>query len=691
MTGTTSTDVPRHDVTVREGDGHPAAALVALIATYLVAAAAIALMVLNRPEWHVGQWYFLVDLADAIVYGAVGWVLLSRLGRPVVWLVVGCAFGGAVAALSMQWTEYQAERPDLPALPLLASAQSWAWIPGTLALILVAPWLVRRGPLDRVGRIGATVGAAVSVGHMLVRWTDPYPWPEGSSVMPFAIRDTGWLDRIEQIDRGFNAAIVVVGLAAAADVARRWYAAATIDARRGLGWLAVGGALMTVAFAPLALPAAWTADLPVATTPLIHLASQLFFPAALLVAVLGQQLWGLRLTVSRAVAWTLLTAVLVAGYAVLVSVLGLLLPGLADGVEQLAAAALLAAAVDPIRRFVQRRVDRLVHGDARRPLDAVDRVGSRLGAASDPTRLVSGVLDGIVESLRLAGASIDVAAAGSTQRIAVGRDGTEGVVLPLVLDGDLIGSLTAWPRPGERLDQVTRRALDALVPTVAVAALLAVKADELAESRARVVHARDEERRAVRRELHDGLGPALAGVGYGIAAARTMLTSDPAGAGHLLDRLQCELDSRVEEVRALAREMVPPILIEAGLAPALLELADRHRMGGLDVVVDVDRRIELGSTTDHALYGIASEALRNVVRHAQATRCRISLHVDHGSVELSVCDDGVGIAPGRPSGVGLQSMRERADAIGAQLSVAPGASGGAEVRVRIPTWRGATT
>lgn len=672
-----------------EGDGHPAVALGALVVTYAVAGVAIVLMLINRPEWHVGQWYFLVDLADSIVYGAVGWVLLSRVTRPVVWIVVTCAFGGAVAAVSMQWTEYRLDHPDAPALSLLSSAQSWAWIPGTLALILVAPWLVRRRPLDHIGRVGIALGTAISIGFVLLRWTDPFPWPDGESMMPLAIEDEAWLDRLDVIYRSVMASVVVVGLAAAADVGRRWYSAPTLDARRGLGWLAVGTGIMTLTFAPLALPDSWTADLPVATTPLLHLASQAFFPAALLVAVLGQRLWGLQLAVSRAVAWSVLTGVLIAGYACLVGVLGLVLPGLADGVEQLAAAALLAAAIDPIRRFVQRRVDRLVHGDAREPATAVDRVGARLGATRDPQRLLASVLDGIVDSLRLAGASIDVDAAAGRRHLAVGRSGNDGVAMALVLHDQAVGSLTVWPRPGERLDQRTRLALDALLPIVTVAALLAVTADELSASRTRVVHARDEERRAIRRELHDGLGPALAGVGYGIAAARSIIATDPAAADQLLDRMAHELDLRVEEVRTLARDIVPPVLVEAGLGPALVELAARQRMGGLVVDADIDERIVLGPDVDNALYGIASEAVRNVARHAGATRCEIALRELGGCAELVVADDGIGIDPATSSGVGLQSMRERATASGAELTIAARAEGGTLVRVRVPVWTGA--
>lgn len=669
------------------GDGHPAVALAATVSTWSIAAAAMVLFLVERAPWSSVQWFFVVDLADAVVYGAVGWLLLARVRRAVAWIVAGCAFGGAVAAFAAQWSNFRETHPSAPRLEQLVTAQNWAWVPGTLALILVVPWLVRQGPLDVVGRVGVATGAIVTTAALLFRLTDPHPWPDGPSVMPLAIEDQWWHAHFESVNRWLFAATVVVGLTAAADVARRWIAQPPA-ARRGLGWLTLGAGVMSATFLPLALPSGWVDWLPTATTPVLHLVSQLFFPAALLVAVLGQQLWGLRLAFSRAVVWSLLTATLIAAYVLIVSLSSLVIPSLDDGVERLVAAALVAAIVDPVRRFVQRRVDRLVHGDAREPLLAMDRLGATLGSVHDPQRLLAALLEGMVDSLRLAGAKIDVTVARQPGVVTVGETvGHDGVSVPLVLDGELVGALTAWPRPGERLDQRTRRALDALVPTIAVAALLAVKAEELAESRARLVSARDEERRAIRRELHDGLGPALAGVGYGLGAARNLLRSDPNAADRLLARLAAEIDARVEEVRTLARELVPPVLLESGLAAALLELAERVRLSGLQVAADVDDRIEVAPDVAGPLYGIASEAVRNVIRHAAAAHVGITLRREGDAIHLEITDDGVGIGDEVAPGVGLQSMRERAGALDAGLTIGRRSAGGSVVTVRAPLRR----
>ena len=686
MTSTSATQsADRRTIDTPQGDGHPAVALALLVLTLTVAAAALVLVIVNRPEWHVWQWYFVVDLADAFVFGVVGYVLLSRVRHPVAGLVMLCAVGGAFAALSAQWTELLFDHPSAPRLPFLQSMQSWAWIPGTLALILIVPWLVREGRLGRLGRVLVILGSVLIVSMVLLRWTDPFPWPDGEPIMPLAIKDEAWVARLADIDQAYMGAIIVLGLIATAAVALRWRAM-PIDRRRGLGWLAIGAFLMTISFIPLALPASWTDWMPEATTPLFHLASQLFFPAALLVAVLGQRLWGVRLAVSRTLVWSMLTALLIGAYVLLVGLSSLLVPGVDDNVQRVAVTALVAAAIGPLRRFVQRRVDHLIHGEAREPMRMVDRIGRGIDASGTPTELLVGVLDDLVTSLRLNGATIDVNEPGGGGHRATTGDvsGDDELVLPLVLDEQLVGALTVWPRPGERLDGQTERALAALVPTVAVAAKLASTAEALSHSRARIAGARDEERRALRRELHDGLGPALAGVTYGLMAARNLMTTDPAAAGALLDQMVAELDARIEDVRTLARELVPPVLLEEGLSAALGELAERHRLGGLDVDLAIgELPTELPPNLTTALYGIAVEAVRNVVRHADATACRVELRRGgDGSLVLTVTDDGVGIPDDVESGVGLQSMRERADAIGATLTIAPADGGGTRVELR---------
>ncbi|MHB1138414.1 MAG: hypothetical protein ACYC2O_05605, partial [Microthrixaceae bacterium] len=296
-------------VQTEEGGGHRAAAFAVLGVSSAVAAVAIALYLSNRPAWSSDQWYFVVDVADGLVYGAVAFVLLARTRRAVAWLIALTAVGGSLAALGFQWGYHQAANPDLPALPLLSSLQNLGWVPGTLALVTIVPWLVRDDPLDRIARAAIVASTAVISFWMLLRLTDPYPWPDGDPIMPLAIRSESWGRFTEDSSTAQIVLLVALGLLACADVVRRWLTR-PLDRRRGLGWLAIGAFLITVSFIPLALPVSLMEDLPVWLTPVMHLASQLFFPAAILVVVLRQRLWGTDLAVSRAVSWGMLTALL---------------------------------------------------------------------------------------------------------------------------------------------------------------------------------------------------------------------------------------------------------------------------------------------------------------------------------------------------------------------------------------------
>lgn len=570
------------------------------------------------PVWNVNQWFFAVDAVDAVVYGAVAWLLLSRTHHPVAWILAVTSVGGGLAALGAQWTLLWYERPDLPQLRGLQLMQSVAWVPGTLALIVVVPWLLRDGPLDRTAKGLVGLGIALVAWTVLLRVTDPFG-PDGDPLSPLAIRNESWEELISRAAKWENGALVTLGLVATTDVWRRRGRTTDAGARRALTWLAVSVAVLSLSFLPLALPDAWSAELPMAFTPLVHLVSQALYPAAILGVVLRQRLWGLDLAVRRTLTWWLLTAGLVVAYVTVVAALGAVLPGDDDGFTRVLATALVAAGFQPAHAWVQRGVDALVHGDARRPTAVARRVGTTLGGARDVDELIHGVLDGLVTSLRLGGARIDTDDEVGRPRslAAIGEvDPARAIEVPLLHRGAPIGVLHVAPRPNERLDGRSLATVEELAPVIAATVALASTTGELRRSRARLAEARDEERRTLRRELHDGLGPALAGIGLGLQAARNTIERDPAATAALLDRLAIELDARVEEVRGLARGLLPPALEELGLAPALVDLAERQQAAGLQVDVTVDGLGAVPPEVGSAVYAIAAEAVRNVQRHA---------------------------------------------------------------------------
>jgi signal transduction histidine kinase len=231
---------------------------------------------------------------------------------------------------------------------------------------------------------------------------------------------------------------------------------------------------------------------------------------------------------------------------------------------------------------------------------------------------------------------------------------------------------------------------------------------DLQRSRERLVATREEERRRLRRDLHDGLGPTLASLALRLDAARKLVRRKPEDAEALLSRLKDQTQDTVGDVRRLVYGLRPPALDDLGLLAAVRQQAEGHGFvvhgfvvhgfPGDEATGAVDGRglafsleapedlLPLPAAVEVAAYRIVQEALTNVARHARARTCRVRFSVDPagGVLELEVTDDGVGMAEGRRAGVGLSSMRERAEELGGTLAVEPGPEGGTRVLARLP-------
>jgi signal transduction histidine kinase len=210
--------------------------------------------------------------------------------------------------------------------------------------------------------------------------------------------------------------------------------------------------------------------------------------------------------------------------------------------------------------------------------------------------------------------------------------------------------------------------------------------DLLARSRGRIVAAREEERRRLRRDLHDGLGPTLAAVGLKLDLARERAATEATGLAPLLDEVRADVRSVISDVRRLARELRPPTLDSLGLAGAIGQQAAALSGGsGPTIVVEIDERLPaLPAAVEVVAYRIATEAMTNVVRHAGATSCIVRIGIDRDGLVIDVTDDGRGIDPGAPDGVGLQSIDERAAEVGGEVDFLGRPGGGTIVRARLP-------
>jgi signal transduction histidine kinase len=212
---------------------------------------------------------------------------------------------------------------------------------------------------------------------------------------------------------------------------------------------------------------------------------------------------------------------------------------------------------------------------------------------------------------------------------------------------------------------------------------------ELQQSRTQLVSAREEERRRLRRDLHDGLGPQLASLTLKLETARNKLAHDPL-ADRLLANLTAQTQTAVADIRRLVYALRPPALDELGLLSALQEQALQYSQQGQSPLLITCQAPEslppLPAAVEVAVYRIAQEALTNVVRHAQADQChlRLVLDAEAGILSLEIQDNGCGLSPTHHRGVGLTSMRERAEELGGTWVIEAAATGGTRILVRFP-------
>ena len=393
--------------------------------------------------------------------------------------------------------------------------------------------------------------------------------------------------------------------------------------------------------------------------------------------VLARTLVYLGLTLVAVLVCLATTALLAAGF-------GSVAPTRAAAVG----AVLAALVVSPLRARLGRWVNQVLYGDRDDPYAALSRVAATVAAR--------GVVDGAVaedirRALRTPCVCIEcpdgrVVLSGDRGTLAVGT-----VDVPLGRPGQATGRLQVAVRaPGDRYSPGERRLLGDIAGQISAGLHEQALAGELQLSRERIVTAREEERRALRRALHDEVGPSMASVSLRAEAARRLLHEGPesrTAADPLLAGICADASTAAESLRAMAYDLRPPALDELGLVRALASSAAPSpdlQVTVSDTTVDQRVRAPLSAAVEAALYRIAVAALENAARHGRAQHCTITLTRCDEQVEMAITDDGAGLPPDTVPGVGISSMRERAAELGGTCTVSPGSSG-TVVRATLPT------
>jgi signal transduction histidine kinase len=294
------------------------------------------------------------------------------------------------------------------------------------------------------------------------------------------------------------------------------------------------------------------------------------------------------------------------------------------------------------------------------------------------------VLQAVCEALRLPSASLRVAGVAVAS---FGGPSRASESIALDHEGQHIGAMVVGLRAGEpALGVADRQVLGVLAAPVAVALHAVLLSQELQRSRERLVAAREEERRRLRRDLHDGLGPILTAVTLKADAARSALATAPDRSDGLLAELRSDAKQAIGDLRRVIYDLRPAALDELGLLGALGQQVDRFSRQGLLVALEAPRALPvLPAAVEVAAYRIVTEALTNIARHAHAQHVSITVAID-GGLCVAVQDDGTpSMANGdrwRP-GVGLLSMAERVAEVGGTLQAGPTPTGG-RVQASLP-------
>jgi signal transduction histidine kinase len=413
--------------------------------------------------------------------------------------------------------------------------------------------------------------------------------------------------------------------------------------------------------------------------------SGLPFVLGIAVALRRHRLFDIERLANRSLVYVSLVAILVAGYAALVAMLvsGLRLSGTVAAAIAAAAAALALA---PLRNVAQRAVNRLMYGDRDDPAGVLARLGTRMQAVMLPGEVLPVVVETVAQSLRLPYVAIDLTDGRGELALAAEHGVPEGRVHSETLThhGETVGRLRVSERGrDDPLEPADLELIRSLAREVGPAVQAVRLHEDLLRSRAEVVALREDERRRLRRDLHDGLGPTLAAIRLKAGLAARQVPPESAARG-LLGEIDTEVSTSLADVRRLVEALRPPALDELGLLGAVRSRA-AALAGGMEIHVDGSNPPgPLPAAVETAAYRIAVEAMTNAVRHSDGTRCTVSILVADEAVELSVSDDGHGLKPDRTPGVGLRSMRERAAEVGGTLSVQSAPEGGTVITARLP-------
>ena len=579
------------------------------------------------------------------------------------WLLAMFAIAGACVAAGLLMVRQNVSR------------SAGALLAGAGVVGLFSTWLL----VDEASRNDAAAGLILAGLVLFPAALWAYPRPLWRRPVDFVLGVLLVAPGVAAVPRPHEVGVVasMAALASVVLVAQTWWRLESADGpdRRALLWssLALGCSVMFCMVLTFLVrdPGGWV--LAVALAPLAMV------PVAMAIGVLRPEIVEVRGLVVQAVVFLVLALGYIAAFVGVVSMMELL------GAAELSRAALAvvgllgALALHPAEMVLRGVIDQLLFGDRPDPLDAATRVVGRL--SDDPATALRRIREDLAVpyvALRRDGRTV----------ASSGVEGPHTRSLPTAtFDGGEV-ELIVGLRPGDlRLSEGDAHVLRLVAPLLVQIMRAEQLAADLAAARGQAIATIAEERRRLRRDLHDGLGPALTGIAFSIDAARNTIPSDPDAAQDILVGARKDTADAIAQIRGLVYGMRPPALDELGLGPALRQQAAGVRRGDGDLmpvafVID-DVPADLPAAVEVAAYRIVMEALTNIARHAPRASASVRIGVpDPAVLQIEITDDAGPRTEWTP-GVGIASMRERAAEVGGTLTAGPTPAGGI-VRARLP-------
>ena len=416
------------------------------------------------------------------------------------------------------------------------------------------------------------------------------------------------------------------------------------------------------------------------------------FPLIVCFSLSKSDLWRTDTFIRRTILYSSLTLSILTIYFSLIFLFSWAFNERFSFLTSIVAAGTIALLFHPIQQAFRKRINTMFYGQRDKPYEVISELGKGMEDAIDTESTLINFCESTANVLKLPFMGIWLDDLEDNPVADYGDISSELIVIPLRYESENLGFLKVGRRSeGEAFNNSEEVLLSTIAQHISVIAHNYLLAQELQTSRELIIKGREEERKRIRRDLHDGLGPTLASTALQLQTARKLLYSKPEAGATILENLEAKMSTTLSEVRALVHDLYPSVIDQLGLEEALRREVEKFSNDNLEVVFQTDVGLDqLPAAVEIATYRIVMEALHNVHKHAKAAKCEISVYVSEYMLTVNIQDDGIGFVDIDPNstyrgeGTGLNSMRQRSEELGGQMRVVGLEPKGVLISVSIP-------